>query len=540
MGMDRRFLERVKLDTPQMNPDITQGLAVKIVPWGERYVRGVLDSASKNFPPGFEFVDLDRCTPHQAFNEEPRKKNDKRTFEMARSDVTLMRLRTRYKGEPLPDRFIYFPYVGEAGSMVLSGAKYFVSPVLSDVVLSYELNNVFVRLLRDKFAIKRLTHDVMFDGVLSQESVAWALIYHVNTEQKNKSKKIKAKSSLFHYLLCRYGFTETFQKFGKCLPEVGTYNINNISYPESDWVICASKQRPPREFGAKGFYQPTQIRMAIRRSEFTPMVKSMVTAFFYVVDNFPQRIEPQYLDNKRMWKILMGLILFGDSKGEGGLHDDVEEHIRSLDEYMDDIIVDKFKQIGMNCTDIYQFFAIAIERFDEWIRSAGEKVNSLYDKELSILYDVFSPITESIINFHFKLKTAAKKELTKSEIINTMNNHLKPRTVYALTKQPPGISNMSYSGDNKFLKITSVMFPQKNVKHKGGGSEDSAQSMTDPSKRLHVSFAEIGNYCNLPKSNPTGDGRISPYVKFDEKGIVLRDPEFKDMLDQIQEQISRD
>lgn len=537
MGMDRRFLARVADNTPKMNRDIVDGLAVKFIPQGEDYIRRVW--ASVSLPTGLEFVDAVRCNPLQEFNEEPRKRNDRRVFEMARSDVYLMKYLFRYKGEDLPPRYVYLPYVGEAGSLMLSGARYFVSPVLSDVVLSFELNNVFVRLLRDKFAIKRTNHELIFDGTVETIPVAWALIYHVNSEQKSKSKKIKAKSSLFHYMLCRFGFTETFQRFGRCLPEIGTYNINNISYPEKEWVIVSSRQQAPREFGAKGFYQPTQIRMAIRRSEFTPLVKNMVTAFFYIVDNFPQRIEPQYLDNKRMWKILMGLILFGETKGEGGLHDDVDEHIKSLDEYMDAIIVEKFKELNMDCENIYQFFAIAIDKFNDWIMTAGEKVNSLYDKELSILYDVFSPITESIINFHFKLKTAAKKELTKSEIINTMNNHLKPRTVYALTKQPPGVSNMSYSGDNAALKITTVMFPQKNVKLKGG-SEDSAQSMTDPSKRLHVSFAEIGNYCNLPKSNPTGDGRINPYLSFNAKGHVLRNEQLRPLLDEVQAMIRRD
>ena len=537
--MDRFFSDRIKADTPKMNADIINGLAVKIVPLGERYVDDVWRSASRDFPPGLEYVGGSRCTPTEEFNEEPRKRSDRRVIEMARTDVYLMKYMFSYKGEMLPPRYIYLPFVSEAGSVVLSGARFFISPVLSDTLLSYEPSNIFVRLLRDKFAIKRVTHDIVIAGKRETIPVVWSLIYHINSEQKSKSKKIKAKSSLIHYMLCRYGFTETFQRFAGFIPIVGTYNINESAYPAEDGVIGESRQIAPKDFGTRYDYHPTEIRMAIPKTKFTPMMRSMVAAIFYIIEHFPDRVQPEHLDSKRLWKILMGLILFGNSKGEGGLHDDVDEHIRSLDEYMDTLVIQKFKDIGLHCEDIYQFFAIAIERFNDWIIEASDRVNSLYDKELSILYDVYKPITESIFNFLFKLKTAARKELTKSEIVNTMNNHLKPRSIFALTKNAPGVSSMSYSGDNKFLKITSVMVPQKNSKLKSGG-DDSTQSMTDPSKRLHTSFATVGNYCNLPKSNPTGDSRINPNLEFDDKCRVVRNSELAALLDKTQQMIKRD
>lgn len=69
----------------------------------------------------------------------------------------------------------------------------------------------------------------------------------------------------------------------------------------------------------------------------------------------------------------------------------------------------KFKSIGLDVPDIFAFFAIAIEKINEWIMSVPGKINSLYDKELSIPYDVLISMTLPIHNLHFKLKTAAKE-----------------------------------------------------------------------------------------------------------------------------------
>jgi len=63
--------------------------------------------------------------------------------------------------------------------------------------------------------------------------------------------------------------------------------------------------------------------------------------------------------------------------------------------------------------------------------------------------------------------------------------------------------------------------------------------LNDPSKRLHVSVAEVGGYSNLPKSEPSGRSRLNPCVRIDDKGVVIRNPERIEMLDSIQEMIRR-
>lgn len=534
--MDPLLHQLMQREIPHVNPDIGNGLAVKHIPMVEKYIDSVMHSAAKGFPEGLEYLGCERCTPLEEFNYVSKKKNGRRSVDVARSDIYLMKYHFKFKGVDLPPRYLYLPYVSDGGTMTISGSRYAVSPVLSDKIISPGLSNIFVRLLRDKLTFERQPYAIIIDNINETSQVIWSMIYHKPQSLKTLKATVKMNCALMHYLLCKYGFTETFKRYGGATPVIGEREINDTNYPNTDWVICRSTQVKPKGFG-KGFYQATEIRVAIRKEEFTPLVKSMITGFFYIVDHFPSRIMPTYVDNTRLWSILLGHILFSGSINEGTLYTDISKHFKSLDEYIDIIIAVKLKEIGYECNDIYHLFAIIIQNFNEWILDANEKVSSLYGKELSILYHVLYDITSAIFNLNFKLKSASKKEITDKEIISTMNMVLKTGLIFSITRQHVNMSTVSYSGDNKFFKITCIMVPQTSSNRMT--AKKTRASISDPAKRLHVSVAEVGGYSNLPKSDPTGHARINPHLKIDDKGSVLQDPAKIPLLSQVEEMIRR-
>lgn len=534
--MDPQLHQLMKRESPPLNPDICNGLACLHIPQVEKYVDSVMRSAAKGFPAGLEYIGCERCTPYEEFAVVSKRKNGRRSVDVARSDFYMMKYFFRFKGVDLPPRYMYLPYVLDGGTMTISGSRYVVSPVLSDKIISPGLTNVFVRLLRDKLTFERMPYNVMFNNSSETVQVVWSMIYHKPASLKKLTQTVKAKCTLMHYLLCKYGFTETFKRFGNCHPVVGTHEINENTYSSNDWVICRSTQIKPKGFG-KFFYTPTEIRVAIKKEEFTPMVRSMIAGFFYIVDHFPARMLAPYVDNTRWWIILLGHIIFTGNINEGTLFNDVSKHFNSLDEYIDHLIAVKLKEIGYECTDIYQLFAIIIANFNEWLLGANEKVSSLYDKELSILYHVLYEITSAIFNLNFKLKSASKKELTEKEIISTMNMVLKTGLIFSITRQHVNMSTVSYSGDNKFFKITSILVPQSSSNRMT--AKKTRASISDPAKRLHVSVAEIGGYANLPKSDPTGHARINPHMHVSDKGAVLRDLDKLPLLNHVDEMIRR-
>jgi hypothetical protein len=398
---------------------------------------------------------------------------------------------------------------------------------------------VFVRLLRAKLRFYRIAQNIMVNGHRDTVQVAWSEIYNKNAEMKKLKSPVKAFTCAAHYLFCKYGFTQTFQKYANCTPVVGYEDISPENYPPDQWVICESfcaafKTKP--KGAQRGPYKQTRIRVAIRQNEFSAMAKSLVAGFFYVVDYFPGRIVPEYVDRTNVWKVLMGLILFTDAYSEGKLQDDIDKHLRSLDRYIDRLIEVKLKEIGYDVPDVYQLFAIVIENITMWMLKSEDTINSMYNKELSVLYDVLYDITTSIFETLFKLRAVTNKELTAQEVVKIMNKHFRVRGIFSIIKQRKGVSPVSSSGDNKYFKITSVLVAQSSGS--GGGGRREKKSVDDPQFRLHASVAEVGSLIFLPKPDPSGHGRINPWVKVDANANIVRNEDLRTLIDDVQERIA--
>lgn len=542
--MEKELGRLVELDTPKMNPMIANGIAVEQFKYTERFIHQVMKSVASGLPEGLTFLGFERCTPFQEFQEATKKKGVRRQYDTAHSDIYMGKYIFDYKGERIVQH-VYLPFVGQAGTIKVGGSRFNISPLLTDRVISVMPTSIFIRLLRDRLTLERFRQYFMIDDQHVEVQVVYSEIYHTKAAtNKTQRSGVKANCTLMHYLLCKYGFTDTFLKFGKCRPVVGGPEINRTTYPEDEWVICASTQTRPKTVSKSFYWEIPTLRVAVRRSEWTPMVQAMLGGFFYVVDHFPSRVLPQYVDTKRMWMTLLGYIIFSTNIHEASLFSDVQDHMASLDEYLDGYMLPRLADIGLPVKDLYELFAISIERFDEWITSAADKVPSMYDKEINILPFALFEISRGIVLLYFRLKAASKKgnndvkrELSVKEIKATMNSTLSTGLIFKLIKGHNEVSTVSVPGDNMATKITAILVPQSGSS-RNGNKRDRGLS-NDPSRLLHASIAEVGAYSALPKSEPSGRARINPHLQIDSKGVVMRNPKWAPLLDKIQEMIKR-
>lgn len=521
--MDLSLLRMVKKNTPPLNEHIVNGLATAHMKFAEDFMTDIFRTVARDFPPALKFVSGERCTPYEEFTDEPRSRASGRpTVDIAQSDIYMMKYTFSFDGEILPPRYIFLPFVGEAGSLMLSGARFFISPVLADVVLSYERDKIFVVITRDKFAINRCPHSLIIDDVREEVILAWSII-HNDPKAKTKSRD-QRKIPLLNYLLGKYGFTETFKRFGKTDAIIGHDEINEANYPKDKWIIAQSTRVMPRPFTGG-----TNVRVAVLRDQYSPMVKTMLASFFYIADRYGSRPIAQFKDNLRLWKTLMGLTLWGDSKGEEVIYEEIVNHFNSLDKYIDGMVKPRLERIGYPCNDLYEFLAICIEKMDQWMIETPKRSISLYEKELSILYPVFLEFIKAIFKFYFAIDTEHKKNgISKKSVLKILNDSIKPRMVFKIRTAASNVTSMSYSGDSKFFKLTSVMKPQKGGSH---GKDSKSESAV----RMHASIAEVGSIVNLPKTDPTGHARINPHLLLDNMSYVRRDPEISGMCDRVQE-----
>ena len=535
--MDRFMMDLVKQSTPLSNPDVMNGLATTHLKYTEEYINAIFISAAKSFPKGLVYIGCETCTPQEEFAETTRAKNNKRTIDIARSDLYLMKYFFKYNDVALPPRYLYLPFVGEAGTLFLGGSRFVVSPVLTDKVISPGKNNVFIRLLRDKVTFERLSHSMLINGRRETTQIIYSAIYRKSVEIKKMVQTTKAETCLSHYLFAKHGFYNTFEMYAGFKPIVGNAEINTHTYPADTWTICSSAQLKPKTFMGE-FYKPTDIYVAIPNTHWNAFTKALVSEFFYTVDHFPSRINVAHIENKSIWMILLGHIIFSGVYGEGKLFGNIQEHFNSLDEYIDNLIAMQLKELGFECKTFYDLLVIVIKNFNDWVITGSEQTNSLYGKELSILYHMLFEITSAIFRTGFRLnKIASKKELTEKEITTVMNKQLRSGLIYSITRSHVNMSTVSYSGDNKFFKITSMMVPQISATNKTVRVKSSKSVADDPSKSIHVSIAEVGSHLYIPKSSPRGDSRISPFVQVAVNGSVIQNENNKLLLDKVANRI---
>lgn len=542
----RSIRERIRQDTPKLNPTLAHGVAIEHVNGTtngytrnvEHYIDQIMHSAFDNFLPGFDYLGYRRISPLEEYREVTKKRNSsKATIDVARHDAYMVEYKFRYEGVMI-NKYLYLPFIGDAGTIYISGSRFVISPILSDRVISVGLNNAFVRLLKAKLTFNRLPHFYLANDVRENVQVAWSEIYNDKAASTARVKKtVNGSCTLAHYLFCKYGFTETFKRFGACEPVVGTVqSITEDRYPRDQWVICRSSGVKPKGYG-RNFYEATEVVVAVRIEEHTPMVKNLLGGFFYCTDHFPSRIRPEYVDSTRLWMILLGHLIWSGNVGEGKLYNDVADHIASLDEYIDNLLTVNLKNIGYDCPDFYTLLAVIIRDFNDWLLTSDDRVNTMYNKELSVLYYVCYDITSAIFKLYFKLKAAQKKQLNEKKIVKIMTTILKPGLIFRLSKDHGEVSTTTASGDNKALKITTILVPQSSSSRTRAKKDKKAISA--PENRLHGSVAEVGGYANLPKSDPTGHSRLNLCLNVAPNGLVVRDPKFTELIDNVQKSFKR-
>lgn len=533
--MNRLFKQLVEKYNPRVNATIMEGLACEHMKLVEAYIHNVFKSAAKSFPAGFEYCDFERCTPEMEYYEVSKPRNNKRTFDIAQSDIYLLRYQFKFQGIELPKMHIYLPFVRDAGIMYLNGTMYHVTPVLSDKVISPGFDSVFVRLLRDKIIFRRLYHSLVINDVREMNYVIWSQI-HRKPHDKKVEKTTKAETCVAHYLFAKYGFTETFKRYAGFVPIIGLDEINEERYPREAYVIVQSSQVKPRSHIGM-FYEPCEIRMAIPAEHWTPLMKSLIIGFYYVVDHFPSRFKPEYVDNIDLWRILLGHVIFSGAYGENKLFTEMNEHFDSLDDYVDTIIIQKLKESHYHVNNFYDLLAVISQQFNSLVLDDSATL-SMYDKSLEVLYYVLYDITAGIFRVNFGLGKLARnkqlngKQITIDDVKKTLTNFIKPKAICNLASGKIVIEAVSYSGDHKYFKLTSKITEQESLP--GAMRGKSKRFVLDQGKHLDPSMLEAGSILFLPKSNPTPANKINPYVMIDEAtGTILRNPEFIEAIGEL-------
>lgn len=551
--MDHILARLIDETVPTPNRLVMDGLAAHQMKRGEEYLSQAFESANESFPPGLRFERYERCTFEEEFAISTKLKNNKRVFDLSDSDLYLVKIKMSHNGEMIPDRYIYLPFCGTAGIIHLGGTKYHLTPVLTNKVLSPERNGIFVRLLRAKLTFNRSYHSLIVDDMHKLSYVTWAPIYEKKSKRAKKSEQVaattKAESLSVHYLLCKYGLDEMFKRYLGSVPVYGYEEVNSENYPSSDWVITRSSHArsllaPKTYKGEKGApYRPAELRFAFRKDVWSKHAENLIAAVYYVMDHFPDLfplrggLDPRpYISGTMIWNIAMGHILWSGHYGENKLLENMSEHLSSLDHYADSHVLAKLFERGYKgVSNFYDIMNLIIRDFEKILVEGGGNNLCVYGKMVETLYYVFYDITEGLFMANYKLnKQAQKKELTEKDISETLKKYLRMGAVYDLRSGKIIAEAVSYSGDNKYPKVTSKISEQANRSGSSRGKGGS-RMVLDETKYLDASMLDFGNALFMSSAHPSPVSRISPFANIDpDNGTVLPQPELVEFVRDLQ------
>lgn len=550
--MDNFLFGEIEKTRPKFNERICRGLAVEHLKESMAYVAGVMKCASKSFPKGLVFEDVVRCTPREEYAELTRKRYSKHQIELAKSDVYMVKFLFSYDDgtgrRQLPPKFMFLPFVGPGGSIRIKGTRYFVSPVIADKAVSIEDSGLFIPLTRAKLNFERGNHNFIINGrIQNHGAVVTSRIYN-NKDKAKGPNAVRCETSIAHYMFAKFGLTETFSKFCGVDIIVGGTEITNELYSDDKWKIFSSLHSfngtRPKAAKRVAMYEGCTIRIAIRKQDFTEAVRDYIASFFYVADHLPQEVVLEEVDDPRMWRLALGKII-KNQRSEGKLANEMDVHMASLSEYVDELSVQTFRRANIDARDIWELFHYIVLNMGGLMRSRRGNtddatallgISSMFGKNLTILRYVLFDITYSIFICMFNL-APDKRALNFDSINDALTKSLQREAIFKINGEKHGeTATHQISGDNMFIKITSNMVQQ--TKANDGYSSDTTEY--DPQLVLHSSQMAVSSYLNQPKSNPTGRDCANPSMILDATDTVQIPERHEEVLRKMERVVRRD
>lgn len=512
----------------RINPILANGIATEQGKDIPAYMDKVMLCMAATLPEGLVYTGSRAASPIEqllVISKERSKGGGitRRMVDLGKSDCYLRAYEFELFGEKLPPRYIFLPYIRRGGIIRIRDSTYAVSPVLADNLISAYSDKIYMPVTRSKSLYYGLMHTFSKDGAITPCNVVYSAIHWVGKNAVNT----KRETCLVHYLLCKYGLKESLKRYYNLEVVIGKADINTQYYPENEWVICASTQRNP-DIRSKLQYTPIEIRVAIRREEFTPHVESFIGGMFYVMDHESTSIVIEDLNDTYLWRRLLSRFLLRSVPNETKAMNEINTHMESLDAYVDLLVTERIRKAGLDYTNIYDLFNHLICNYDDLTNNS--RASYMADKQVETVRFIMFDVVTHIFDLLFKL-TKLKGERLNSKMVNQLFGKTFPTDVIFKIgngKSHGEVSIVSNATDLLPISVTKKLIPQKKVTVTG--KRYKSTEVDDESKELDGSQAYVTTATLLSNSDPTGREYINHYMELnDDLTIKLSEAELEDI-----------
>lgn len=515
----------IKNNTPKFNKELVEGFVFNRINKAINYIDNFIKySCSSKTNTHLRYLGYKEVSPRDEikflFN-----KTSKVIHDIAENDIYLVKFMFQYGDEEnIREHFFYLPYLNKGNIIHLSGNKFLVMPVLSDKVVSIGEKIIFINILTAKYSFTR-----SYFGIIVNDNYRRVPI--INTElYKNQVKKLedttKANTTVMHYMLANYGYTKTMQMLLGFVPKP-VYDSNN----SKKMIFKTTGNVPNGYIRNKQLYQPTNIKFIVDEKDYTEEVLYCIGNMFYILDNFPDSITIDELDNTSMWRRLLGEIIHSGNHGLAYLNEKISAHFNDLNSNFDTVTINKLKDIDIDTTNLMELLVVIFRNFNNWIMNVETRslyYNKTYEVESFVLSHLTSRITRIVLDINKEELRVDGQKLDSKIIDKIFKKYFVTRAIFSLKKEKQYVTSIEYSGDHLYFKNTSMVVQQEsdfiNI--------NNPDVNTSERKKIVASMATVGSILGLSKKNPTPLIRANPYVNVDFKtGTILPHPDYNDIIE---------
>lgn len=459
-------------------------------------------------------------------------KTGKVIYDIAENDIYLVKFMFKYGDEDtVREHYFYLPYLGKGNTIHLSGNEFLIMPILSDKVVSIGDRIIFINILTAKYSFTRSYFSVIIDGVYNRVAV-------VNTElYKNQVKKLedttKANTTVIHYLLANYGYSKTMKMLLGFVPKP-VYD-----YDRKDKVVFKTTGNVPHGYmGNKTLYTPTNIKFLVDKNKYSEEVLYCLGNMYYIIDNFPDRVSIDELDNPHVWRRLLAEIIHSGNHGLAYLTEKINAHFNDLNSNFDTITVNKLSDIGIESSTLMELLAVIFKNFNNWIMNAEARSlyqNKTYEVESFALSHITSRITRVVLDINKEELRVNGATLEPKIVDKIFKKYIKPKSIFGLKKERQYVSSLEYSGDHLYFKNTSMVVQQE----PDFIDINNPDVNTSERKKIVASMATVGSVLGLSKKNPNPLIRANPYVNVDYiTGTILPHPCYNNIIEETDKMLA--
>ncbi len=505
--MDRRLVERVAALSPRYNAYLLRGFFAEQIATSADFIGVNFSEAIQLFKGAIAYHGHRECMPEERAILELESKGVQ-GCPIAVSELALVMYMFEYSGYKI-EVPLYIPYL-KNGCLVIEDTKCIMPLSIKEQVFSRTTTGLTLKVMQQPIPFyKNLTYKL--ESMIDDESYnVWIPTTSIYRGAGGKGGRKSIGVTIVHYLLCKYGFLGTLARFG-----LTTTDVSFVEEIEGD--VATYQYFPAKKVQKKRL---ADIFLKVNRSKLEDLaVRKVIASILYTVTAFSkQPLTSLYDPSGSLYRVMLGKVIYGPNLPEIQAQARMDQHIASLDTYLDSTTRRRLAIYNIHCETIYDLLQYVFVEIDKVIATISH--TNLYHARIDVLEEL---LVQPIVTVIYTRWRQAEQDPNKLTIDSVRSILRFPRDLVTkinrsaiVQKNPPAY------GDN------SIWHHSQKVRRSGQSS--SGHFIRSPDHRFHPSMMVVESALAYSKSSPGAGGVINPYLPIDRNGTILH-PDYADEID---------